>query len=161
MLTTEDLAADFERNRWLIRRHAEGLTHQDSLIQPPGRANCFNWVAGHVVVYRGRILELIGGAPLLDPDQIDRYAKESEPVTGEEPGVIDFDTLLARLDLAQEKLGESLTGLSDQDLVAEIQHGDRKIALASRLHFLYFHDTFHTGQTELLRHLAGHTEKVI
>jgi hypothetical protein len=39
--------------------------------------------------------------------------------------------------------------------------GDREVPVWKRVHFWYFHDTYHVGQTELLRGLAGFTDKVI
>ena len=34
-------------------------------------------------------------------------------------------------------------------------------SLGARLHFQYFHDTYHTGQTELLRQVTGVGDKII
>lgn len=35
------------------------------------------------------------------------------------------------------------------------------VSAAQRLHFDYFHDTYHTGQTEILRQVAGTDDQVI
>jgi len=40
----------------LLKRHTAGLTHADSLRQLPFKANCVNWVAGHIVATRANIL---------------------------------------------------------------------------------------------------------
>ena len=39
--------------------------------------------------------------------------------------------------------------------------GDESTSVGERLHFDYFHDTYHTGQTELLRQVTGVGDKVI
>jgi hypothetical protein len=46
-------------------------------------------------------------------------------------------------------------------LSSEIEVGQRTMTMGRRLFGLYFHETFHTGQTELLRQLAGTDDKVI
>jgi hypothetical protein len=36
-----------------------------------------------------------------------------------------------------------------------------EITLGNRLFFIYYHETYHVGQTELLRQLAGKNDKII
>ena len=43
----------------------------------------------------------------------------------------------------------------------EVLLRNRASPLRNRIFFLYFHDTYHVGQTELLRQLAGVGDKVI
>jgi hypothetical protein len=40
----------------LLRRHTAGLTHADSLRRPSIKANCVNWVLGHIVATRANVL---------------------------------------------------------------------------------------------------------
>ncbi len=161
MLTASDLAAAFERNRWVIREQTSGLSHPDSLLQPPFRANCLNWVIGHIVTHRDKALVTLGSSPVLTHEQGERYAKESNPIL--EPGedVVELGRLLDLVDETQVRLTEALSAVTPEDLHAPVDMGRRTVPLAERLHFLYFHDTYHTGQTELLRQLAGVDDKVI
>ena len=46
-------------------------------------------------------------------------------------------------------------------LTQEIQVGERKVTLGARLHGSYSRDTYHTGQTDLLRQVAGTNDKII
>lgn len=39
--------------------------------------------------------------------------------------------------------------------------GTNTVTLASRLFGLYFHDTYHTGQTDLLRQVSGADDTII
>lgn len=161
MITPTDLAQAFERNRTVVRRQAEGLSHADSLLQPPFRANCFNWVTGHIAVHRDRVLTLLGAEPAFAPGRADRYGRESEPILEDGPGVIALADLLDAIDRGQVRLSEALASVTDDDLAAPVAVGDRSMPLGARLHFLYFHDSYHTGQTELLRQLAGIDDKII
>ena len=157
MYEARDTIRDFERNRRLLHSQAEGLTHTQSLLQPPA-GNCFNWVLGHIVVHRDKVISACGGRPVMDDAQTARYQNESDPVTADGEDVVAFDVLLELLDASQDQLAEVVASAD----LAELQSvGDREVPLWKRIHFWYFHDTYHAGQTELLRGLAGFTDKVI
>lgn len=158
MMAAEEIVNDFERNRRVIHMQADGLSHRQSLLQPPFRANCLNWVVGHIVVHRDKVLSALGADPVLDAQSTATYDNESEPIAGDEPGVVEFSSLLAHLDEAQRRLAHALPAA---ELGDPVEIGGRQTTLWKRVHFLYFHDTYHTGQTELLRQLAGVDDKVI
>ncbi len=160
MITPVQLAGAFERNLAIAQMQAKGLTHEDSLRQLPFRGNCLNWVLGHMLVSRNDILgwlgqELAGGL------RADRYRRESDPVTGQAEDILPLDELLALLATSQERLTAAMAQLTEADLNREVMLGGRSSPLRNRLFFLYFHDTYHVGQTELLRQLAGVDDKVI
>lgn len=159
MPVNQMLAKAFARNLWIIEAQTAGLTHQDSLAQMPGM-NCLNWVVGHLANYRDRVLTMLGEAPALDEEGA-RYQRESDPVTGDGPGVVSLERLLAVLKEGQVRITAALSTLSEQALQVEETDNGRRSTLEDRLHFAYFHDTYHTGQTELLRAVAGKTDKVI
>jgi len=152
-------AKAFARNLWIIEAQTAGLTHQDSLVQVPGM-NCLNWVLGHLADYRDQVLAMLGEAPALGEEGA-RYQRESDPVTGDGPGVVPLERLLAVLKEGQVRISAALSALSDEALGAEEMVNGRRLTLEDRLHFAYFHDTYHTGQTELLRAVAGKIDKVI
>ena len=56
----QQLIDDYAGNTWLIERHVEGLSHEESVLQPPFPANCLNWVLGHIISRRNSALELLG-----------------------------------------------------------------------------------------------------
>ncbi len=159
MAINQTFAKAFARNLWIIEAQTAGLTHQDSLVQVPGM-NCLNWVLGHLADYRDQVLAMLGEAPALGEEGA-RYQRESNPVTGDGPGVVPLERLLAVLKEGQVRISAALSALSDEALGAEEMVNDRRLTLEDRLHFAYFHDTYHTGQTELLRAVAGKTDKVI
>ena len=49
---SELIRQDYERNTWLILHTLEGLTHAESLLHLPFKANCLNWVLGHILAGR-------------------------------------------------------------------------------------------------------------
>ncbi len=136
------------------------LTHEDSLRQLPFRGNCLNWVLGHIAVHRDKVLETLGEPPVMGADGA-RYTRESDALTADEPGVLPLEELLDRLDRAQERIAAALGRMDDAALSRELTFGDRTMTVAQRAFFLYFHESYHVGQTELLRQLAGKDDKVI
>jgi len=160
MITTTQLAEAFGRNLSIVQRQSEGLSHADSLRQPPFRGNCLNWVLGHMAESRDSVLEALGEAAS-SGEAVARYARESEPITADDAGALPLDELLRLLAASQEALAAALSRATPEDLARELKVGERTTTVGARVFFLYFHETYHVGQTELLRQLAGATDKVI
>ena len=140
----------------------EGLSHQDSLIQLPFRANCLNWVVGHLVTNRCNIIRLLGEKDPLPGVNLDHYERESDPVLGDGKGVLTLEELLIHLESTQNRLSEMLQAETEETLQRLSPYRDRpEQTLAYWLFFLYFHDSYHVGQTELLRQAAGTDDKII
>lgn len=161
MITREQLVDGFGLNIRLIKRQTDELSHADSLVQTPYNINCLNWVLGHIAVNRDSVMRLIGGEPLLSEAEKLRYKTESDPITGDGPDVLHLDKLLEILTTGQTRIEAALNNLSEAELSEEIQVGERTMALGTRLYGFYFHDTYHTGQTDLLRQIAGTNDKLI
>lgn len=161
MIDIEYLIQSFQRNLQIIHMQADGLSHEDSLIQLPFRGNCLNWVIGHVITYRDRILELLGEEPIWEERITDLYNRGSEPITSEDEGILTLAELLVDLERSQERMSTVLVGMNLEDFNKEIDLNGNKMTLGQRLFFLYFHETYHVGQTEYLRQLAGKDDAVI
>jgi uncharacterized damage-inducible protein DinB len=160
MITTTQIADAFGRNVALLQRQTAGLTQADSLLQPPFRGNCLNWVLGHLANNRDTILQTLGAAPVIG-EAGSRYKRESEPITADGADVLPLEELLQLLTASQEALVAALNRITPEDLARELQVGPRTTTVSERLFFLYFHETYHVGQTELLRQLTGADDKII
>jgi hypothetical protein len=161
MITKAQLVDGFALNTRLIELQTKGLSHADSLTQTPYNINCMNWVLGHIAVNRDNVMRLIGVEPLLSEVQISRYQSESIPITEDGPLVLPLERLLEIITDGQERIEAAFGALDENQLQAEIQVGERMMPLGTRLYGFYFHDTYHTGQTELLRQVAGMNDKVV
>ncbi len=161
MIGPSDLVAAFERNTWVIEAQTEGLSHEDSLIQTEWNINCLNWVLGHIVQGRDDMLASLGHDRLLSPEVSERYARESDPVVEDGPNVLELSELVALVRSSQERIATVIGGMTLEDFAEERTRGDRTYTVGSSAHFRYFHDTYHTGQTELLRQIAGVGDKII
>ncbi|MDX2342959.1 MAG: DinB family protein [Acidimicrobiia bacterium] len=161
MIGAHRLAKAFGRNTSILKMQAAGLSHEDSLLQTPYRINCFNWTLGHILVYRDRTLQTAGGEPQFPNNELARYMRESEPITEDGPGVLPMEELVAAITTSQDAIDNTLGELSDEAFSAESEIDGRMVSIASRIHFDYFHDTYHTGQTEILRQVAGMDDQII
>lgn len=149
----------FNLNYQVIKQQVDGLTHEDSLLQPPFRGNCLNWVLGHILISRDRILDVFGEKRVWDEETSAAYLRESDPITPENSdGAQPLDQIMSTFELSHERLMAILERITPADLEAEKSEGT---SVGKYLGFMFFHDTYHTGQTEYLRQLAGKDDKVI
>jgi hypothetical protein len=161
MITKEQLLSGYALNIRLIKRQTDGLTHADSLTLSPYNINTLNWVLGHICVARDRALVLLGEEPVLTDDERACYETGSEPVREASQAVMSLERLLEVLETGQERINAGFERLTEADMQREVQVGEQSVAVGARLFGLYFHDTYHTGQTDLLRQVAGKNDKVI
>jgi uncharacterized damage-inducible protein DinB len=156
------VARGFKRNVSLVVAQADGLTHEDSLTQAPYNVNCFNWVVGHIVTSRNALFRNIDGEALWSSDDgLVRYRRESDPIEEDGEGVWKLPDLLTALQQTQDKIEERLGSATPEYLDEEIEVEGRSASRNARILFAYFHDTYHTGQTDLLRQMSGKSDKII
>jgi uncharacterized damage-inducible protein DinB len=161
MISNNDLSEAFARNIGIIKMQTKDLTHADTLIQPASGGNCLNWVLGHLAENRDHVLELLGEPPAIGALGA-RYKRGSDPMKETEPTTLPLEEILAWLDRAQERIASALARMDDAAWAREITtSNNRKATVAQRVFFLYFHETYHVGQTELFRQLAGKDDKII
>ena len=162
MIKPNTLAESFSRNVEIVKLQTQGMTHEDSLIQLPFRANCMNWVLGHLVTNRNSILKLLQAEDLIDSTSMKHYERESAPITGDDEGALPLEQLIHMLEQAQADIQRLLVEIKDEELTRQVAfYGRRSMTIAEWLFFFYFHDTYHTGQTEILRQAAGKNDKII
>ncbi len=158
MSIQEKLASLFTTTNYVVMRQTEGLTNADSLIQPPFRGNCLNWVLGHIIVSRDDLLQVLGASRIQDGAVRALYETDSSPITAESPAM-PLPELLAELTRSQLRLAEILRQKSIDELSAFIDQ-ERNQTLEDRLRGFHWHETLHAGALELLRQLAGKEDQI-
>jgi uncharacterized damage-inducible protein DinB len=161
VITATDLIGGLERNLGIIKAQTKGLSHEDCLLQLPFRGNCLNWVLGHMADNRNTMLRLLGEEAILGEAQARRYGYASEPVCGEGDDILTLEQLLAVLEKSQSALAASLSKITAEELACEVQSFLGTTTLGQLIFFLFWHETYHDGQPEYLRQLAGKDDKVI
>lgn len=162
MISIQNLADFYARNVEIVKMQTDSLSHEDSLIQLPFRSNCLNWVVGHVLANRCNILNLLGAEDLRPEVNLDHYERESDPVLGQGEGVLPLEKLIGHLEEAQIRMAAALEKETEDSLRRMAPYRNRpEKELSYWLFFLYFHDCYHVGQTEILRQAAGKDDKII
>lgn len=146
----KDFAYIVQWNSRVNTRNLDGISHEDSLVQPPG-GNCINWIVGHIIVSRDSMLRLLGADPVAPPKVADRYSRGSAPVSQADDGVVPLEELRSLLNLSTEALLDAFSSL-EPDLLSRPE-GERTVG--DRVQFLLLHDTYHAGQIGLARRIAG------
>ena len=150
----ESLSQSFEFTHMLIKRLTRGLSHADSVVQPPFKSNALNWVLGHIVTSRNEALSYLGAKPVWGDEELAFYKTGSDPITRDDQG-LTLEQLQADFDEAQERLGDRLAEISTGELaeVVDTSFGERQVG--EHVASLHWHETYHSGQLELLRELIN------
>ena len=64
-------------NHYAVNKNLEGITHEESLINPQAGGNCINMVLGHIVVTRDTLLEVFGFEGMCDEMTGKMYAQRA------------------------------------------------------------------------------------
>ena len=161
----QDWIATLNLNHWIIERQLDGLTHDDTLLALPFRGNRLNWVLGHLAEHRDWMLRALDLKTLMPAQEAMRYRRGSDPLTDDHDAV-QLDTLMGYLQRSKECLISKLSEVStdflsekpDTGLLLETQ---RERTRLQRLQGLIWHETYHVGQLEFLRQLAGTDDAVL
>ncbi len=126
----------------VLNRNLKDITHEESLVTPAQGGNSINWLLGHIIVSRDDIRELIGLDKLYG-DEMKMYHRGAESV---DPGeLVDLTKLLDIYNSGQQVLEERLKEL-------DLRDENEKYRMVT---FLAFHESYHTGQTGILRRIIG------
>jgi uncharacterized damage-inducible protein DinB len=141
----------FEMNFGALSGNLEGITHEQSLVLPQPEGNCINWVLGHMVASRSRILPLLEVQPPWDSELSFLYSgrPEAEWSTAR---AIQLESIKVDYARSQQAILTALHGMTNAKLTKAIKGKP----LLEVLGFAHFHETYHVGQIGLLRRIVGH-----
>jgi uncharacterized damage-inducible protein DinB len=153
---TAVLRQQAQATRRVVQRNVDGLTQEDSLVQPAPGGNCLNWVVGHLVDVYNQVLPLLGQKPVGEEGAFKRYARGTPPL--ENPAeALDFQDLLAAWDDASDRIDAGLASVTSEMLEKSVQGptNNPNETVRTLLPTILFHQAYHAGQTGLLRRIAG------
>jgi uncharacterized damage-inducible protein DinB len=156
----QNLIDTIRLNNLIIHRQLRDLTHEETLLQPPFQANCMNWVLGHLLTGRDGMLSMLQLPKVLSAQELATYDRGSAALSAESNLDSPFNSLKARLDQSLEQIIAALESLPEESLAENTEFGG-KGPLGGEIAFLLWHETYHTGQLELLRQVAGKNDQVI
>jgi uncharacterized damage-inducible protein DinB len=136
-------------------RNLDGVTHEESIVRPASGANDANWVVGHMIAVRNRILPAVGESPVWDEARIAPYVTTS---TADITGRLPFDELRAALIASHDRLTAGIARLDDAALAhkAPFSPGNNpEETVQSLLTGIVVHESYHAGQIGMLRREMG------
>lgn len=140
----------------VLQMNLQGITHEESLIQPHPGGNCLNWVVGHLTCIYGEVLPLLGQEPVMK-EALKRYARGSAPI--QDPAeALDLQELMKGWEEATKRVEAGLAGLTAEDLdkPSPISPSNNpEETMRTILGTVLFHQAYHAGQTGILRRIAG------
>jgi uncharacterized damage-inducible protein DinB len=154
---TEYLAEVVARQNSVMHMHVDDLSQEETLALPPG-GNSMNWVLGHIAAHREHMLRWIGLAIPWEEGRYTRFDQGSAPLLDSGEGV-SLAQVVSDLDRSQEILVAWFKQV-DESALERVLEGKRR-NLGSLLGFYVWHEGYHVGQLELLRHVAGRHESII
>ena len=146
-------------NQLTFEKQLEGLSHDDSLIQPPFRGNCLNWVAGHVIQCRNELFQFMNVDPIWDTSEAEWYETGSNPVINSDQG-LELERLKGDFQITQQYLEEKFSAMEEFDFEEMLQPGENQSKLVELINGYLWHETYHLGQFEFLRQLAGKNDHI-
>lgn len=158
---TASEAAVFRHQAGMIHKvvqiNVDGITQEESLIQPQPGGNCLNWVVGHLVSIYETALPVVGQEPVRGKEALKRYARGSAPVQ-DASEAMDLQELLTLWDEASKRFDAGLANLTAEvlDQPAPFSPGKNpNETVRTLLCAVLFHQAYHAGQLGLLRRAAG------
>jgi hypothetical protein len=141
----------------VVKRNLEGLTHEESLVQPQPGGNCLNWIVGHLVWAYAGALPLVGQKPMLEQSRLSQYARGAAPMT-DPAQALDFGELVAAWEEGARRMDSGLADFPSETLgqpAPGSPTNDPNETIRSLLATIMFHQAYHVGQTGVLRRLIG------
>ncbi len=133
----------YQFSSYVISVNTEGITHEESLISPQSGGNSLNWVVGHILVSRDDAREIVGLQRLSDEKMAALYKRGSKQL--DINSAYPLEDLRGRMKSGQKELEDAIRST---DLSAKPDDLKELTTLA-------FHEAYHSGQTGLLRRIAG------
>lgn len=141
----------------VVQLNVDGLTQADSLVQPQPGGNCLNWNLGHLLYVYDQVLPMLGQTPVLGVDTLKRYGRGTAHIQNAAEA-LDLALLMTAWDEAARRMEAGLESLT-QELLDQpapwSPTNNPEETVGSLLSIVFFHQAYHTGQTGLLRRMAG------
>ncbi len=154
MTTRDALKKLFGVSYQVLKKNLDGVTHEESLLQPETDGNCLNWVVGHILSTRNAALEMLNQQPFWSQEEAATYSRGSEPMK-DGSRALSLTKMVADLDRSQESLMACLSGISEAQLNAPSPVPSVGETMEEALLILQFHESYHAGQSGLLRRIVG------
>jgi uncharacterized damage-inducible protein DinB len=151
------LTQQFGLTSYVLERNIADLSHEETLISPRPGGNCLNWVVGHITRARNSALGMMTGKHPYPMEDFNAY-DDRGGVPFSRQTALPLTELIGRFRSMQELLVSRINQLTPEALAQPAPFsptGNPNETIGSLLVAFVFHESYHVGQTGLLRRLAG------
>jgi uncharacterized damage-inducible protein DinB len=154
MTGKDALRTQFQLFYLTANANLEGVSEEDSLVQPTPGGNCANWIVGHILGAHNGVARLLGESPVWESDQLERAT--TDPITSADEA-IDWTTMVDALLRSEDRLLGALDALPAEDLddPGFTDPFGNQTTRGGFLGLLAMHQNYHAGQLGMSRRLAG------
>lgn len=146
MINTQ-LTNGFIRNSIFLKQFIDGQPNELSLMRV-GESNTIGWIIGHLITYRGKIIQTLGGeCDVQEFEKLcERGAEKDKEFEIDIAAALELFTMRGGViaELLEEETEKSLK----EDIGRELPDGTSDIA--GYLSFMAWHEGFHLGQLDLI-----------
>jgi uncharacterized damage-inducible protein DinB len=153
----ETLAYQLELCNHIVDLNTKDISHEESLVAPPTGGSCLNQVLGHLARTRNLALGTMGQKQPYDMKDFDPY-DDRTGVAFTRERALPFDELKRRYQLLQEPITRTIRAMSAEQLAArppKKMTGAPNETVGTQLATFVFHESYHVGQTGILRRIVG------
>ncbi len=152
MIDPETIITMFGYNVRLAEKQVALMTHEQSLPLVGGYN--INWLLGHVVSSRQRVLERLEIPHIWTPEQRAPYMNGSLPQEKDGLGVQRLEELLKAYQHAQDLTAEGLRMMTPEEFAATTEFPEDH-SVVDRFFYLQFHEAFHVSQMVVVAQALG------
>jgi DinB family protein len=153
----ETLAYQLGLSHKVLEMNTKDVSHQESLVTPPKGGSCLNQVLGHLTRTRNMALGSMGQKSPYPVEEFDPY-DDRTGVPFSRENALPFDELRRRFTAMQEPLVRAISGMPPEVLAMKPPRpftGEPNETVGKNLATLVFHESYHVGQTGVLRRVVG------
>jgi uncharacterized damage-inducible protein DinB len=157
MSAVDNLRYQAQLTQTVVRLNLDGMTHDESLIQPNPAGNCSNWVLGHLLTIYTEALPLLGQQPVRPREELSHYARGAPPIT-KRSEALPLEELKKGWDESCARFDAGLAAIPEARLAERVPNSPTNNpdeTVGSLLATLLFHQAYHSGQLGVLRRIAG------
>ncbi len=141
----------------VLRMNLEGITQEQSLINPEPSGNCLNWIVGHMLCVYNDVLPLVGQQPVMSKESLQRYGRGTPPLRDAKEA-LPLAEMVSACDEAVKRFETGLGSLTPEQLDRPAPFSPTRNpneTVRSLLTIVAFHQAYHVGQTGVLRRIVG------
>lgn len=138
----------------IARRNLDGITHEESLVRAVPDGTHINWIVGHIVGIRCRVLPILGQEPVFREAQTASYCTHLT----DSSIIAPFDEIVQAFHASTERMLAGIAAATDAlyEIPAPFSPGnDPAETMGTLLTKFSVHEGYHLGQTGILRRVTG------